>query len=322
MKIYGFALLLLAVGACNEGGQPDPATLRVEGAPTPATTFTQPVHSEATLPDEWDLALQRDRDSLAAYQWDSDAELDAAVNAAEVRRIAAKLQPGGSFKYQGDPYSAIRVDPGSLKIGLHWKNAGGEKYTSIHKLKADLEQQGREVVMITNAGMYLPDNSPQGLFIESGKQLVPLDTAQGPPGRTLNFYLHPNGVFYIGEKGPRVVQTGEFPQGEPGITLATQSGPMLVIHGQVHPKFTPGSTNTNIRSGVGINKEGDVVFAISDRPVNFHDFATLFRDALGCNDALYLDGAISQMYLPHSRRQDLGGDFGAIVAVTRDSPPK
>jgi uncharacterized protein YigE (DUF2233 family) len=31
--------------------------------------------------------------------------------------------------------------------------------------------------------------------------------------------------------------------------------------------------------------------------VNFHGFARLFRDELGCRDALFLDGTISQFYL-------------------------
>jgi uncharacterized protein YigE (DUF2233 family) len=91
---------------------------------------------------------------------------------------------------------------------------------------------------------------------------------------------------------------------------------MLVINGNLHPKFNKGSSNTNIRSGVGITATGQVIFAISDKPVNFYDFATLFRDGLHCANALYLDGAISQMYLPNSRRMDLGGDFGPIVSVT------
>ncbi|MEP6949814.1 MAG: hypothetical protein ABI863_11090 [Ginsengibacter sp.] len=41
--------------------------------------------------------------------------------------------------------------------------------------------------------MYKTDNSPQGLFIEKQKVLSPLDTSSGNG----NFYLKPNGVFYI-----------------------------------------------------------------------------------------------------------------------------
>ncbi len=39
-----------------------------------------------------------------------------------------------------------------------------------------------------------------------------------------------------------------------------------------------------------------VQLVISEAPVRFHDFATLFTEALGCADALYLDGTISGLW--------------------------
>jgi uncharacterized protein YigE (DUF2233 family) len=94
--------------------------------------------------------------------------------------------------------------------------------------------------------------------------------------------------------------TQEF-QPHDGIQLATQAGPMLVIAGQVHPAFREGSSNRFIRCGVGIAPNQSVIFAISDQPVNFHDFAILFREHLGCRDALCLDGAISRFLTPNPR---------------------
>jgi hypothetical protein len=82
------------------------------------------------------------------------------------------------------------------------------------------------------------------------------------------------------------------------ISDAMQSGPILVTNGRIHPRFIPGYHSRHIRNGVGVDGDGRVVFAISNQPVNFHDFATLFRDALDCPDALYLDGSISEMYAP------------------------
>ena len=38
------------------------------------------------------------------------------------------------------------------------------------------------------------------------------------------------------------------------------------------------------------------VRAVSEAPLTFHAFARLFRDTLGCRDALYLDGTLSKMY--------------------------
>jgi uncharacterized protein YigE (DUF2233 family) len=66
---------------------------------------------------------------------------------------------------------------------------------------------------------------------------------------------------------------------------------MLVIGGMLHPRFREGSDSLNIRNGVGTSADGSrAVFAISNRPVNFHAFARLFRDGLGLPDALTSTG--------------------------------
>ena len=95
---------------------------------------------------------------------------------------------------------------------------------------------------------------------------------------------------------------------------ATQSGPMLVINGKLHPKFLENSTSRKIRNGVGING-GAVIFVKSEDPVNFHTFATLFRDDLGAPNALYLDGTISRLYSAELGRNDRGAVMGPIVGV-------
>jgi uncharacterized protein YigE (DUF2233 family) len=103
-----------------------------------------------------------------------------------------------------------------------------------------------------------------------------------------------------------------------------QSGPILVTNGNVHPRFIPGYHSKHIRNGVGVDREGRVVFAISNEPVNFHDFGTLFKDALDCPNALYLDGSISEMYAPGLNRY--GGwpwrQFTTMIGITKRSSPK
>ena len=131
-----------------------------------------------------------------------------------------------------------------------------------------------------------------------------------------NFYLQPNGVFLLTAKRAMVVPSNQYQSIKDKILFATQSGPMLVIDGQLHPAFTRGSKNGNIRSGVGIDTGGRVVFAISNALSNYYDFATLFQKALHCNQALFLDGAISRMYLPALQRHEQGGAFGAMIATT------
>jgi uncharacterized protein YigE (DUF2233 family) len=91
---------------------------------------------------------------------------------------------------------------------------------------------------------------------------------------------------------------------------------MLLIDGVVHPAFKQGSTNVNVRNGVGVLPDGKVVFAMSKTAVNFYDFAMYFKN-LGCSNALYLDGFVSRMYLPEKNWVEKDGNFGVIIAVTK-----
>jgi uncharacterized protein YigE (DUF2233 family) len=213
-----------------------------------------------------------------------------------------------SFTYNKQSYDAIIVNTNKADIRMHWRDEKGLAFRSITALKAVLTG---DVLMITNGGMFQPGNVPVGLFVENGQVIRPLDTATDQPG---NFYLLPNGVFYIDKKGPHV--TANFKEQE--VRFATQSGPMLVIDGQIHPLFKQGSPNLNLRSGVGIMPDGSVVFVISkSNQTNFYDLAVIFRDKFGCKNALYLDGAISKMYLKESRKDDMGGDFGVMISVVK-----
>lgn len=189
-------------------------------------------------------------------------------------------------------------------------------YRNFYQLKHTAkENYDRELIFATNGGMFDPNGDPKGLYIEAGDTLVPLDTISQRVGY-LNFYLQPNGIFYLDKKGSaHVMTTQEFRQQQPQAHYATQSGPMLVIDNQIHPAFTQGSQNKYIRSGVGVIDPDHIVFLISNKPVNFFDFATLFRDYFGCPNALYLDGAISEMYLPALKREKLEGNFGPIIGI-------
>jgi uncharacterized protein YigE (DUF2233 family) len=163
-----------------------------------------------------------------------------------------------------------------------------------------------------NGGMYKQDHSPQGLFIERFKRLTPLDTSSGHG----NFYLKPNGVFYIATNNtPFICKTSNFNY-KSKVMYATQSGPMLVIDGEIHPEFERGSANLNIRNGVGILPDNNIVFVMSKKEINFYDFARYFK-SIGCKNALYLDGLVSRTYLPEKNWIQTDGDFGVIIGVTK-----
>jgi uncharacterized protein YigE (DUF2233 family) len=140
---------------------------------------------------------------------------------------------------------------------------------------------------------------------------TPLDTTSG----TGNFYLKPNGVFYVTTLDQPVVCTTSAFVNDGSIRYATQSGPMLLVDGKIHPAFKAGSTNLNIRNGVGILPDNTIIFAMSKKEINFYDFASYFR-RLGCNDALYLDGFVSRTYLPEKNWIQTDGNFGVIIGVT------
>jgi uncharacterized protein YigE (DUF2233 family) len=229
---------------------------------------------------------------------------------------SAKPSSPAAFKatYNQHTFDIYEVDIRTQKITMFWKDNHGEKLKSLSNLKKYVEGRGAQLLFATNAGMYMPDNSPQGLYIENAEKLHSIDLGTNQTG---NFYMQPNGVFLV-TKGTAKIFTSTAFTVYKGIPLyATQSGPLLVINGSVNSNFKQGSANSYIRSGVGITGDGNVVFAISEEPVNFYDFAVLFRDVLKCSKALYLDGAISKMYLPALNRYDADGSFGAMIAVTK-----
>jgi uncharacterized protein YigE (DUF2233 family) len=204
-----------------------------------------------------------------------------------------------------------RFDPAHDELRLFLRDRAGKPYGSFVALARDLEARGRRLVFAMNAGMYHADLSPVGLYVEDGDELKRASTADGRG----NFHLKHNGVFYLAGGEAGVLETGTYLKRRPRADFATQSGPMLVIDGELHPRFLKDATSRKIRNGVGVCGAGEVVFAISEERVTFHDFATLFRDRLACRNALYLDGTISSLYAPDLGRSDGLFPMGPIVGV-------
>ncbi|WP_241491420.1 phosphodiester glycosidase family protein [Lacinutrix mariniflava] len=206
-----------------------------------------------------------------------------------------------------------RINPKKQSLKFYWKNKKDSIIQTFNNLKTEVESNKEALVFAMNGGMYKKDFSPQGLYVEKGKILSKLDTIDKGFG---NFYLQPNGVFLITENGmPIITKTQDFKIYN-AIDYATQSGPMLVIDGTLHPKFNKGSSNLNIRNGVGVLPNGDLLFAMSKEKINFYDFALFFKDK-GCENALYLDGFVSKTYLPSKQWEQLEGEFGVIIAETK-----
>jgi uncharacterized protein YigE (DUF2233 family) len=164
-----------------------------------------------------------------------------------------------------------------------------------------------------NAGMFDEDGFPIGLYVEDGVGRHDINTADGAG----NFYMKPNGVFWVDAQGKAHVDaTPRYLTNKPSPRWATQSGPMLVIDGALHPSMAKPGTSRWPRNGVGVAADGSAWFVISDGFVTFNHFARFFRDQLGCTDALYLDGAISSLWDPQRGRIDMRRVLGPMLVVS------
>jgi uncharacterized protein YigE (DUF2233 family) len=199
-------------------------------------------------------------------------------------------------------YTVCEVDLRRQTTRLFWKRPDGESFGYLQQLPATDAATGRKLQFAVNAGMYHPDYRPVGLYVENKRELAKASTTRGPG----NFHLKPNGIFYIAGTTAGVMETAAYLKAKPAADLATQSGPMLVIDGKLHPRFTPQGESRKGRNGVGVRDANTVFFAISEEEVSFGAFARLFRDMLKCPNALFLDGgSVPTLYIPGNR----GGNF-------------
>ncbi|MGY6549839.1 MAG: phosphodiester glycosidase family protein [Roseinatronobacter sp.] len=227
---------------------------------------------------------------------------------AECRRTEFQ---GQSFTYCD---ASIRDD---VRLFLYARET--QVYGNFRTINEALARDGKKLAFAMNASMYHPDRRPVGLFIQDGQELSRIVTSAGPG----NFGLLPNGVFCIEQTRFSLTESRQFDADRPLCRDAIQSGPMLIIDRDFHPRFIPESASRLIRNGVGVSPDGQqAIFAISNDPVNFHEFAQFFRDYLGLSQALYLDGNVSRLHAPALRRSDWGTLLGPIIGkvVDADAP--
>lgn len=245
------------------------------------------------------------------------------------KEIAEKLKTVKGeckFNFRSREVRVYIVDLEDSQIDLFIKNK--ENVIEKNTFKSVLNYCNTATIqmeMITNGGMFTPSYLPEGLYIDRFNNYYPVDLGSK---ENTNFYLKPNGVFLIDKKNEASIYTTDqylkkFGADRPDLPFATQSGPMLVINEgnkvSIHNAFTEGSPNEKIRSGVGVPMNGSkrVVFAISVDPMNFYDFSLLYKTWLGCESALFLDGAISEMYTGSQDKGILNNQFGPMICVRK-----
>lgn len=202
-------------------------------------------------------------------------------------------------------------DPGGGKLRLIAAGRDETPLRSFAEIMAELPAD--KVAFAMNAGMFDADGRPIGLAIVDGRQVRAINTRDGGG----NFHLMPNGVFQVRRDGTAAIVTSEKFARSAKIAFATQSGPMLVVDGQIHPKFDPDGESRFIRNGVGIAPGGKPLFVISNEVVSFGKLARFFRDGLKARNALYFDGSVSSLWDPAGGRMDAGVALGPMIVATK-----
>jgi uncharacterized protein YigE (DUF2233 family) len=207
------------------------------------------------------------------------------------------------------------VPAAAASVRILWKTPEGRQIRTFPEAALHLEHAGLAVDTLMNGGIFEPGGVPSGLLIQDGRPLKPVNRNEGEG----NFFLKPNGIFLIGAKGAAVISTEEYPLKGVEVREAVQSGPLLLRRGRLHPAFKADSTSRLHRNGVGVSKDGTVFFAMTDfnspKFPNLHEFARLFQ-SLGCDDALFLDGDLSQMRSGMDITKP-SNHFGSIIAVLK-----
>lgn len=224
--------------------------------------------------------------------------------------LSAMLWADTPFELKEDKrITAHMVDLSKDELHFYLKDDNGTIFKRFENLNRYLAHKNKELLFAMNGGMYMENSMPLGLYVENGKVIRKTNRVKNAYG---NFYMQPNGVFFITKKGNAYVKESRKFHFKSYVNYATQSGPMLLIDGKMHPKFRKGSINVHIRNGVGILPDGKILFAISNELINFYDFATFFKNN-GCKNALYFDGFVSRMYLPPKYDDYSNSRFGVII---------
>ena len=219
----------------------------------------------------------------------------------------------------GVEYRILETTPSSIR--LVWADKADTPLRTFPAALKHLQALGIQPVALMNGGIFEPGGIPSGLYIENGKQLRPINPRDGKG----NFFLKPNGIFFLTNDKAGVVETSKYPAKNLRVVHAVQSGPLLLQQGRTHPAFRAGSTSRLVRNGVGVSKDGGkVILAATDfhSPTfpNLYEFADLFRH-LGCPDALFLDGDLSQ-FREGSAMSKYSNRFGSILAVVTPGEEK
>jgi uncharacterized protein YigE (DUF2233 family) len=217
-----------------------------------------------------------------------------------------------SIIFEDTPLSHCLAVPSRHSIAMDLGPDGAQPYRSLTYFAR--AQEIDTIAFAMNAGMFDDEGKPIGYFVENSQRLQTLNTADGEG----NFHMKPNGVFY-GSGGEWVVRSTDsfLANVTDRPEFGTQSGPMLVIDGKIHPTITHDGPSRLVRNAVGVDDDGRAHFVISNAPISFGKLARFYKDELDVKNALFLDGNVSLMWNPATDRLDTGAPIGPIVVVKK-----
>jgi len=244
------------------------------------------------------------------------AEPEPKATSTPVSKPADKDNPCERLTFEDVLLTHCIADPEQHRIVTLLGPKGGPPYRGLGRLAEDRAEKGPKVVFALNGGMFNEDGQPIGYYVENGERLKKINTNKGPG----NFHMLPNGVFF-GTQGNWDVRTAEdfVETVSERPAFGTQSGPMLVIEGKLHPGFADDGESRHIRNAVGVDEDGKAHFVISEMPISFGKLARYFRDELETQNALYLDGNVSALWNPATARIDARGPIGPLIVVEKRS---
>jgi len=216
-----------------------------------------------------------------------------------------------SVTFEQVPLTVCTADPAEHAIQMANLGADKQPFGSLSAFAASVDPA--TIAFAVNGGMYGDDLKPIGYFVQKGERLKELNRATGDG----NFYMKPNGVFFGTGSKWRVLGSNTFFEtvgDRPD--FGTQSGPLLLIDGKLHPEIQDDGPSRAIRNGVGVDASGKAHFVISGAPISFGQLARFYRDELKIGTALYLDGQVSSLWDPATARMDKGR-VGPIIVVSK-----
>lgn len=219
-----------------------------------------------------------------------------------------------TLTFEGSVFTDCVANPQDHRITTTLNGKSGQPMRSLTALTAERPADAPKVAFAINGGMFDDDGQPIGYYVQSGKRIADLNRADGPG----NFHLLPNGVFF-GSGSEWQVRTADnyYAKISDRPDFGTQSGPMLVIEGKLHPEITENGPSRKVRNAVGIDERGLAHFVISTEAVSFGRIARLFRDELRTPNALFLDGSVSALWDPATGRLDSGAALGPMIVVEK-----